>query len=33
MRHLTYSQAVVILAVAFAALLFVLAAHGMGFVR
>jgi hypothetical protein len=33
MRHLTYAQAVCLLAAAFAVLIFVLAAHGMGFVK
>lgn len=32
-KHLTYTQAVIILTVAFAALVFVLAAHGLGFVQ
>ena len=33
MKHLTYTQAVILLSVAFAVLIFVLAAHGLGFVK
>ena len=33
MKHLTYAQAVCLLAAGLAVLIFVLAAHGLGFVK